>query len=105
MHGPMNVKCLMILTFAEGYLYHYSCLADQSFVINMFSFKQSRHLDQETRQNKITTIIDYLGRIFLMKILRIYSLLASKPSIYEAYSESKGRLVSKKNIFVRHIFY
>ena len=25
--------------------------------------------------------------------------------IYEAYSESKGRLVSKKNIFVRHIFY
>jgi len=24
---------------------------------------------------------------------------------YEAYSESKGRLVSKKNIFVRHIFY
>jgi hypothetical protein len=26
-------------------------------------------------------------------------------TIYEAYSESKGRLVSKKNIFVRHIFY
>jgi len=25
--------------------------------------------------------------------------------LYEAYSESKGRLVSKKNIFVRHIFY
>ena len=28
-----------------------------------------------------------------------------RETLYEAYSESKGRLVSKKNIFVRHIFY
>ena len=33
------------------------------------------------------------------------SVLRKYIPIYEAYSESKGRLVSKKNIFVRHIFY
>ena len=48
-------------------------------------------------------------RYELMEKYRIPSMAAVQTTgvvmMYEAYSESKGRLVSKKNIFVRHIFY
>jgi len=69
------------ITFTEGYLYHYSCKADQSFILYIFSLNKAVVLDHVMRQKQITTTIAYLEYNFLVKIPRIYFLLASESSM------------------------
>jgi len=49
--------------------------------------------------------VDYQLLLLCERDIHSSGMLRGVDWYYEAYSESKGRLVSKKNIFVRHIFY